>query len=54
MRQDEIDSGERPGLSTDERRELTELRRAERRVEPEDEILERAAAHFGRENVSPR
>ena len=54
MRQDEIDTGERPGLSTDERSELAELRREKRRLELENEILKRAAAYFARENVLPK
>jgi transposase-like protein len=33
IRQDEIDTGDRPGLSTDERRDLAELRRDKRRLE---------------------
>jgi transposase-like protein len=51
MRQDEIDTSEQSDLRTDERRELTELRRAKRRLELENEILKRAAAYFARENV---
>lgn len=47
------DAGDRPGLSTDERRELVELRREKRRLEMETEILKRAAAYFARENVLP-
>lgn len=51
LRQDEIDTGERPGLSTDERGELAQLRRDKRRLELENEILKRAAAYFARENL---
>jgi transposase-like protein len=54
MRQDEIDTGNQPGLTTDERRELSELRREKRRLELENEILKRAAAYFARENVLPK
>ena len=54
MRQDDVDTGDRPGLSTDERRELVELRRDKRRLELENEILKRAAAYFARENVLPK
>ena len=33
MAQADVDAGEKPGLSTDERRELAELRRDKRRLE---------------------
>ena len=49
-----LDAGERPGLSTDEGRELVELRRRNRVLETENEILKRAAAYFARENVLPK
>jgi transposase len=49
-----IDAGNRPGLSTDERRELVELRRRTRVLEMENEILKRASAYFARENVLPK
>jgi transposase len=41
-------------LSSDEKRELAELRRKARRLEVENEILQRAAAYFVRENVLPK
>ncbi len=49
-----IDAGERPGLSSDQGRELAELRRRNRVLETENEILKRAAAYFARENVLPK
>ena len=52
--QDAINGGRKPGLTTDERKELAELRRAKRRLEMENEILKRAAAYFARENVLPK
>jgi len=52
--QADIDSGDKPGLSRDERKELAELRRDKRRLEMENEILKRAAAYFARENVLPK
>ena len=52
--QADIDSGAKPGLSGQEREELTQLRRDKRRLELENEILKRAAAYFARENVLPK
>ncbi|SDH71408.1 transposase [Pseudonocardia oroxyli] len=54
MHQAEIDAGDKPGLTRDERTELAELRREKRRLELENEILKRAAAYFARENVLPK
>ncbi len=52
--QDAVDSGRKPGLTSDERKELAELRRRNRTLEMEVEILKRASAYFARENVLPK
>ena len=51
---DDIDGGRKPGLTSDERKELAELRRKNRKLEMENEILKRAAAYFAQENVLPK
>jgi transposase len=49
VKQAEIDGGERPGLTSAEREELTRLRRENRRLEIDNETLKRATAFFARE-----
>lgn len=52
--QTDIDAGRVEGLTSAEKRELVELRRKNRVLELEVEILKRASAYFARENVLPK
>jgi transposase len=47
--QAEIDAGERPGLITDERAELSRLRQENRRLQADVDLLKRATAFFAKE-----
>lgn len=50
LKQDDLDAGRRTnGLTTEERKELTQLRRKVRDLEMERDILKKAAAWFARE-----
>ncbi len=50
VRQDQINRGEREGLTTDEQQELAELRRENARLRMERELLKRAVAFWVRES----
>ena len=47
--QAEIDAGERPGLTSEEREELTRLRRENKRLQADVDLLKRATAFFAKE-----
>ena len=49
VEQAEIDSGQRDGLSSGDRQELQELRRENRRLQSDVDLLKRAMAFFAKE-----
>ena len=49
----EVDSGERPGTTTEDKRRITELERENRELRRANEILKAASAYFARE-LDPR
>ena len=49
VHQEETDVGERPGLTTEERAELFRLRRENRRLQMDVDLLKRATAFFAKE-----
>ena len=55
VKQDALDSGQRKdGLTSEERKELVRLRRENRDLREDREILKKAAAFFAKENRSTR
>lgn len=53
LAEDAVETGERPGLTKAEREELVRLRRENRVLRAERDLLSRAAAFFAQENVLP-
>ena len=51
---DADENGSQGRLTSAEKKELAELRRKNRQLELENDILKRAAAYFARENVLPK
>ena len=51
MKQADIEDGRRPGLSDADRVELRELKKRNRLLEQENEVLRRAAAYLSQANL---
>ena len=51
---DADENGSPTRLTSAEKKELAELRKKNRQLELENEILKRAAAYFARENILPK
>ena len=49
VEQAEIDAGQREGLTSDEREEMSRLRRENRRLQEDVDLLKRATAFFAKE-----
>ncbi len=54
VRQDQIDRGERPGITTPESIELAKAKKRIRQLEEEVTILENASKLFGEDRPSPK
>jgi transposase len=53
LKQSEVDKGERPGTTTEDKQRITELEREVRELRRANEILKAASAYFARE-LDPR
>ena len=51
MRQADVDDGAKPGRSTSDSAEIQDLRRRNRLLEQENEVLRRAAAYLSQANL---
>lgn len=51
MRAADVEDGKRPGVTRDESAELRELRKRNRLLEQENEVLRKAAAYFAQGNL---
>jgi transposase-like protein len=54
MAQADVEEGARPGVTRSESAEVAALRRRNKVLEQEVEILKRASAYFARENILPK
>lgn len=51
LRQADVEDGIKPGVTKDQAAEIRELRRRNRRLEQENEVLRRAAAYLSQANL---
>jgi len=51
MRQADVEDGMKPGMTSDQARELRDLKRRNRLLEQENEVLRRAAAYLSQGNL---
>jgi transposase len=54
LKQADIEDGGRPGVTRQESEELRELKKRNRLLEQENEVLRRAAAYLSQANISPK
>lgn len=54
LRKADVDEGNKPGTTTSESAELRELKRRNRLLEQENEVLRRAAAYLSQANLPPK